>query len=130
MVTIFEGNAHKYKTCKTIYFLSFTTLHKQASQFCYFYYVLLICGLRFRSVCLDLKLVRLANFLLQRVFHKNTSSTTEFSPPVVHLTFDKLSDGNRLMDMSGNGNDAMISYEGFQIAQRQGKCDNAGSLLG
>ena len=53
----------------------------------------------------------------------------DFSPPVVHLTFDKLSEGNILMDTSGYGNDAMIN-QGVQIAQREGKCDNAGRLLG
>jgi hypothetical protein len=57
------------------------------------------------------------------------SSSTEFSPPVVHLNFDKVSEGNRIVDMSGNGNDAMIN-QGFQIAPKQGKCDNAGNLLG
>ena len=57
------------------------------------------------------------------------SSETEFSPPVVHLTFDKVSAQDKLMDMSGYGNDATIS-RGFQIAPKKGKCNSAGDLLG
>ncbi|XP_028405849.1 uncharacterized protein LOC114528425 isoform X2 [Dendronephthya gigantea] len=53
----------------------------------------------------------------------------EYSPPVVHLTFDRLEDGERVRDMSGNGNDGLIN-QGFQITPGAGKCDNAGNLNG
>lgn len=57
------------------------------------------------------------------------SFSTEFSPPVVHLTFDKMPQGNRLVDMSGYGNDALIN-QGFKIEQKGGKCESAGNLMG
>lgn len=57
------------------------------------------------------------------------SSHAEFSPPVVHLTFDRLENGERVRDISGNANDGIIN-QGFQIAPGAGKCDSAGNLNG
>ena len=45
------------------------------------------------------------------------------------MKFDKLVDGHKLVDATGNGNDAIV-LNGFQIAEKRGKCENAGNMLG